>query len=457
MANTPYAELGKKADALVTLYYRKPDEDQLNDILKLAQTCVECYIHSAVYSSRSGEGGVPAYIDPGDILNTTLGNIARAVKEKRYTVGTFNGYAVTVAKRAFLDTMKRKQLPYERGSDEEQEEKSERPHARTEEPQAYCDQAAVVAMEREILNAVLDAERALANETEAAIWVGRVFLGHSDKDLCAIFDLKQDTLKSHFRRACLGIHRHFCALSGYAEAQFGGLKTFVQSKMDLRESDVGLVKDPTHKKALRLALRPPLSVGDLADGLRQEPRQALQTLRDALISLSKAKVKRAKPVLPTVKDPRLDEWLWQSVDKALALYPDMAPATRASIAPDPGAQELADLCAVAVALGFSGDSEKRQSLGELLTSRAGDDPIALAKGLGITEDILMAILSDTAAPNRLTPGLLKRVMKRFDIPEPVLAAALRTPPQGQSSPTRGLSGAERERYYERLRRNALKV
>ena len=144
MANTPYAELGKKADALVTLYYRKPDEDQLNDILKLAQTCVECYIHSAVYSSRSGEGGVPAYIDPGDILNTTLGNIARAVKEKRYTVGTFNGYAVTVAKRAFLDTMKRKQLPYERGSDEEQEEKSERPHARTEEPQAYCDQAAVV-------------------------------------------------------------------------------------------------------------------------------------------------------------------------------------------------------------------------------------------------------------------------------------------------------------------------
>jgi hypothetical protein len=96
-------------------------------------------------------------------------------------------------------------------------------------------------------------------------------------------------------------------------------------------------------------------------------------------------------------------------------------------------------------------------LGELLTSRAGDDPIALAKGLGINEDILMAILSDTAAPSRLTPGLLKRVMKRFDIPEPVLAAAMRTPPQGQSSPTRGLSGAERERYYERLRRNAVKA
>ncbi len=457
MANSIYSDFGKEADALIALYYKKPDEDQLNKILKLAQACVEGFICSKVRDSRlaGGVSGVPAYIDPGDILSVTLGNISRALKKKQYEPENFKNYALSVAKNAFLDTMKRKKLPYEYDLDEEDEEQSERPRSRRAEPQAYCDQPVGVAMEMDMLNAILCAERGLANETAAAIWVGRVFLGHSDEVLSAIFEMPRATLASHFRRACVAIHQKFCALPDYKDARFDKLKALVLSRMDLRDSDVELVEAPAHKKALKLASQLPLNVGKLAEGLRQEPRQALATLRQALIALSKAKVKRAKPALPAAEDPKLDDWLWQSVEQALAQYPDMAPATRAG-AVEPGAQELADLCAVAVALGFSGDSEKRQSLGELITSRVDGDPATLAKGLGITEDDCMAILSDTAPAGLLTAGLLKRLMKRFDITEPVLAAAMRTPPQGQSSPTRGLSGAERDRYYARLRRDAIK-
>jgi len=35
MATNPYSELAKKADALITLYYRKPGEDQLNAFIFL--------------------------------------------------------------------------------------------------------------------------------------------------------------------------------------------------------------------------------------------------------------------------------------------------------------------------------------------------------------------------------------------------------------------------------------
>ena len=457
MADNKYKEWGRQADALIAEYYKKPDDNQLNDILKLAQQCIEGLVHSNVKQSRENNNmsGVPAYIDPEDIINITLQKLSRALKGKKYKINSFNNYAVTAASNALIDTIRRKKFLSADIPNEDEAEKDENPRPQSQEPQAYGDMPVGVLMEREILNAILRAERSLDNETAAAIWVGRAFLGLSDKGLCEVFDMPRATVVSHFRRACVGIHQHVCAQPGFEGAQFDGLKTFVQANMDLRQSDIELVKDPAHKKALTLVLQPQMDGQGLAEGLQQEPLQALATLRQALIALSQAKVKRAKPVLPTTDDPKLDDWLWKSVEQALAQYPDMAPATRAG-AVEPGAQELADLCAVAVALGFSGASAKRQSLGELITSRMDGDPAALAKEMGITEDDCMAILSDTAPAGMLDTGLLSRLMKRFGITKPVLAAAMRTPPQGQGSPTRGLSGAERDRYYARLRRDAIK-
>ena len=313
-------------------------------------------------------------------------------------------------------------------------------------------------MEKDILNLILDGMRASCSETESDIFVARAFLGKTEKEIFALYSMKPDTATGHYRRACIKILKFIHEHPEYGDLKLKGLRLMIKQRITVEERDLELLADEGHKNALRLAAAGPLSLRALGAGLSMTPEAAVVTLRAAIVALAKAKLKRVKESLQLAVGQNAEAWLWEAVGEMLAVYPEPPVQVRGAAPPSAADVELADLCQVAVYLGFdrAGVAPPR-TLAEVAAARVKKDGMdATAKSLDLQRDEFLDILSGGVKPEELKPALIAKMAGHFGCDEPTLTAALRASVSPQpGGRTRGLTSEERGRLLDGVRRRVL--
>ena len=466
-----YAELGRIGNDLAARY-AKGEKKLAAELFENIKQFAFNFLADRVRGSRMSFSGVPGHMDEDDLLAQVQLRVFRKLDSGKYAdEGKFKSMVLTIAGHVFLDALAwKKNAPKDGAKDVLDEDLSEaiaEPTGRAHNPtisliednradgRVPVDEV-VDLIKKDLLNLILDGLRRVPDGMGASVFTARAFLGKGEAEICLIYDMKPDTVTSHFRRASLGVLEHVHTHPDFKDLSLEGLRTVLEMSFFLEEKDLLLLKEEAHRRVLHHASAGDLSLRELGKKMVMKPQEVLKTLRAAIVALSQAKVRRAK--VAAIPAEGQEAWLWSQVGLMLASYPEVPARKRAAAPPTPGDGELAAFCQVAVYLGYSReDLPPPQTLSDLLGPRAIKDGVeATAKALGIKSQLLMGILSGEVTAEGIDSLLLSRLAAHFSLEGHVLLAAARATAGARPGlRTRALSPHDEARYFESVKRRVL--
>ena len=460
-----YAELGRIGNDLAARY-AKGEKELAVELFENIKQFAFNFLADRVRGSRRSFSGVPGHMDEDDLLAQVQFRVFRKLDSGKYKdEGKFKSMVLTIARNVFLDALAWKKNFAEEGSEDDVNDdlngeiaettgKPKNPTISFIEDNQADGRVPVDLIKRDLLNLILDGLRRVPDGSGASVFTARAFLGKGEAEISLIYDMKPDTVTSHFRRASLGILEHVHTHPDFKDLSLQGLRTVLEMSFFLEEKDLLLLNEAAHRQVLQHASAGELSLLELGKKLDMPPQAVLKTLRAAIVALSQAKVRRAKVL--AIPAEGQEAWLWSQVGLMLAAYPEAPARKRAAAPPTPGDGELAAICQVAVYLGYSReDLPPPQTLSDLLGPRAIKDGVeATAKGVGIDAQKLMGILSGEVTVEDSV--LLSRLSAHFGVEGAVLMAASRaTAGSRPGLRTRALSPEDEERYLDSVKRRVL--
>lgn len=463
-----YAELGRIGNDLAARY-AKGDKALVEPLYKNIEALAINFLRSRVYGSRLSPSGVPGHLDAEDLLTKVQKRVFRKLDSGTYAdKGSFKAFVLMVAERVLLSSLDwKKSATDEEALDDDLKGEIAEPAGKAKNVKYTLNEdiqpdgripldETVDIIRRDLLNLILDGQRSLTNPKEASVFTARAFLGKGEAEIGPLYDMKPDTVTSHFRRASVGILRHVHTHPDFKNISLEGLRQVLEMYLFIEEKDLDLLKEKSHQDVLRVVSKGDISPHELGKKIGLAPAAALKALRAAIVALSQAKTRRAQPVVIPAEGQ--EAWLWSQVGLMLAAYPQ-APIQKRAASPTPGDGELAAFCQVAVSLGYSReDMPAPQTLGDLLGPRVIKDggPAPAAKAVGIDPQQLMGILSGEVTADSFDSALLAKLAAYFGLDgQAILAAARATASARPGLRTRSLSPEEQARYLESVKRRVL--
>lgn len=479
-----YQELSRRGGDLAVRYMkarqanepRSVTEPLAAELFKVVEDLAFAFLGERVTTSRQSLSGVPSNLDENDLFQDLECKVFAALEAGKYTdEGKFRSWVLSIAGNIFRDSLnykkpKKDQPESKKGAEEssgveslpQRGQNTARHHFEPMETMVgrepgVIDGAEAGLCDREVLNLILEGLRSVGPRPGVEIWTARAFLGKDEESLCELYDLKPDTVTSHFRRISIEILAYISWHEDYKGVSLLGLRQVVAQPL-LEERDLSLIADERQREALRLSVLPDMTIARMGELMGLSAAAAKKTLQAAIVELSQAKVRRAVVAAPAAEGPGLDAWLWAEVGQMLAAYPEPLAQVRGGPEPSPADGELAALCQVAIMLAYSREGvAPPKGFGELVGPRVQKDGLDLtAKSLGLERSALMRILAGSVRLEQMDSSLLGKLASHFDMEPRKVAASLRAGaaavPGGR---TRGLTPQERERYVESVRRRVM--
>lgn len=492
--------------------YIKPIATELtNIIMELAIN----FLRLKVGFSRTTLSGVPANLDEEDILQDLLLSVFGVLNAGKYVdKGEFRAWILKIATNLFLDSLnykKSKQDPTQKEKDQKEADaldagdSEKRIKGREEngklDEEGEADAIAALLkrgassarnvilpievmredddgersggayepegqggspanpegslINRELLNLILDGLRSIELGPSVEVWVARVFLGHGEAEIYDFYGFGSNTATSHFRRASMDILAFINKSEGYKDLSLKGLREIVLDHPLLEDRDLQLLGDERQREVLRHAIMPGMTVAQLGELMGLTKKAAIKILRDAIVALSQAKVKRAQP-LPLGQGTELDAWLWGEVGRILASYPKPPEQVRGESSMADG--ELSALCQVSVMLAYSrAGVEPPKGFGELVSARVEKDGFDVtAKALGLGRAELRRIMAGSVGPEQMGTDQVARLASHFGMdPRSVITALTIAANASPGGSTRGLTPQDHEKRLESFRQRIL--